>query len=289
MSAAPGPMEPTKTLTFPSTRGETLYGEWFAPTSPRALAIVVHGYAEHCGRYREVAHALVKSGIAAFTFDQRGHGRATGKRGYVERFTEYVDDLDAAFARARELGGELPRVLVAHSNGSLIALRALADPQRRPDVRAAAVASPFLALKLTVPAVKKLAGRVMSRIYPSLALANALRVEDLTHDVEKQEERRRDTLCHSVATARWFTEAGAAQAYVYEHAASISVPTIWLVGGDDPIADPARSRAVSQRLRAPSVFHDLAGLRHEVFNEIDRPRVFGLMTEFLTQKLALAA
>ena len=288
MSAAPGPMEPTKTFTFPSGR-ETLYGEWFAAASPRATAVVVHGYAEHCGRYREVAHALVASGISALTFDQRGHGRATGRRGHVERFTEYLDDLDAAFARARELGGDQPRVLVGHSNGSLITLRALSDPQRRPDVRAAAVASPFLALKMPVPAVKKALGRVMSRIYPSLALANALRVEDLTHDADKQEERRRDTLCHGVATARWFTEASAAQAYVYEHAPSISVPTIWLVGGDDPIADPARSRAVHERLRAPSVFHDLRGLRHEVFNEIDRSRVFGLMTEFLTQKLALAA
>ena len=290
MSALPGPMPPTRTLTFPSTGGVTLYGEWFAPASPRAIAIVVHGYAEHCGRYREVAHALVKAGLAVFTFDQRGHGKATGKRGHVDRFTEYLDDLDRAWAQARELGGDtLPRVQVGHSNGSLITLRALADAQRAPDIRCAAVASPFLALKLKVPAAKKFAGRIMSRIYPSLALANALRVEDLTHDPGKQEARRVDTLCHSVATARWFTEASAAQQYVYDHAGDLKVPTIWLVGGDDPIADHARSRAVHERLRAPAVFHDLKGLRHEVFNEIDRARVFGLMTDYLTRELALAA
>jgi acylglycerol lipase len=290
MSAPPGPMTPTRTLTFPSSGGAQLYGEWFAPTAAaRGLAVVVHGYAEHCGRYRETAHALVAAGIATFTYDMRGHGQASGRRGHVARFTEYLDDLDAAMARARALAGDVPRVLVAHSNGSLIALRALADPARRPDVRAAAVASPFLRIKLEVPTAKRIAGKIASRIYPTLALPNELRVEDLTHDAGKQEERRKDTLCHGVATARWFTEAEAAQDYVYEHASAISVPTIWLVGGADPIADPTRSRAVQQRLRAPSTFHDLVGLKHEVFNETDRARVFGLLTDFVTRELKIAA
>src|SRR5262245_48630969 len=126
--AAPGPMTPTRTLTFPSSGGIQLYGEYFAPAgSARALAVVMHRYAEHCGRYREVAHALVDAGIAAFSYDMRGHGQASGRRGHVDRFTEYLDDLEAATARARALAGDVPRVLVAHSNGSLIALRALSD------------------------------------------------------------------------------------------------------------------------------------------------------------------
>jgi alpha-beta hydrolase superfamily lysophospholipase len=283
-------MTPTRTVNFPSSGGAQLYGEWFAtPGAPRALAVVVHGYAEHCGRYREVAHALVSAGLAVFTFDQRGHGQASGRRGHINRFTDYLDDLDAAMVRAGALAGDVPRVLVAHSNGSLIALRALADPARRPNVRLAALGSPFLALNLQVPVAKQLAGRIASRIVPTLSLPNELRVEDLTHDPAKQEERRRDTLCHGVATARWFTEASAAQHYVYAHAAAISVPTIWLVGGADPIANPARSREVQKRLRAPSTFHDLTGMKHEVFNEVDRARVFGLMTEFVTRELKVAA
>ena len=285
MTALPGPLTPTQSMTFPSADGTALYGEWFAAPSPRGLAIMVHGYAEHCGRYREVAHALVKAGISAFGYDMRGHGQAAGKRGHVARFGEYLDDLEAATAKARGFAGDLPRVLVAHSNGSLIALRALTDGRRRPDVRAVAVASPFLALRLQVPAAKRLAGRVASRIYPSLALPNALKVEDLTSDKGKQEERRRDTLCHSVATARWFTEATAAQDHVYAHAGTIALPTIWLVGADDPIADPARSRAVQARITAPSVFHDLTRLKHEVFNEVDRGRVFGLLTDYLGKHL----
>jgi alpha-beta hydrolase superfamily lysophospholipase len=49
---------------------------------------VTHGYAEHCGRYREVANALVAAGIATFTYDMRGHGQASGKRGHIARARE---------------------------------------------------------------------------------------------------------------------------------------------------------------------------------------------------------
>jgi len=290
MNALPGPLTPTQTLTFPSSGGVQLYGEWFAaPGRPRGLAVVVHGYAEHCGRYREVAHALVDGGLSVFSYDMRGHGHATGPRGHVTHFSEYLDDLDAALARATVLAGDLPRVLVAHSNGSLIALRALSDPARRPDVRCAAVASPYLGLKLQVSGIKRFAAQAASRLYPSLALPNDLPIEGLTSDEDKQAERRRDTLCHEVATARWFTEATRAQTYVRAHADRIAVPTLWLVGGDDSVADPAASRAVNARLTAPGTFHDLAGLRHEVFNERDRARVFGLLTDFLGSQLAAAA
>jgi lysophospholipase len=183
---------------------------------------------------------------------------------------------------------DAPLVLLGHSHGGLITLRALAD-ERPPRVAAAILSSPFLALRLAVPGFQLLLARIASRIAPKLAQPNALRVEDLTQDKAKQAERTADKLCFDVATARWFTEAGDAQEYVLRHANAISVPTMWLVAGDDPIADPARSRIVYERLRTPGVFHDLAGFRHEVFNEVERGRAFGLMTEFVTRETKLAA
>src|SRR6185436_2469917 len=100
-----------------------------------------------------------------------------------------------------------------------------------------------------------------------------LRVEDLTSDPVKQQERLADKLCLDVATARWFTESARAQDYVAAHAARIKIPTTWLVGGDDPIADPARTRAVASRVTG-ATYHDLVGLKHEVFNETSRGQVF---------------
>jgi alpha-beta hydrolase superfamily lysophospholipase len=269
MSDAPGPVAPTSTQTISG-----LYVETFLPAGPpRGIVVITHGYAEHCGRYHEVAHVIVKAGWAALSYDVRGHGKSPGERGYIDRFTTYLGDLAAMQAAARQLvGSDPPMILLGHSHGSLITLRALAD-DRPPQVAAAIVSSPFLALRLEVPGWQRLLARVASRVAPKLSQPNALRVEDLTQDPEKQAARRADKLCFEVATSRWFTEAMAAQAYVLEHADRIRLPTTWLVAGDDPIVDPARSRTVAARIPG-ATYHDYVGMKHEVFNELERGRVF---------------
>lgn len=276
MNAAPGPISPTSTQTISG-----LYTETFLPAgTPKGIVVITHGYAEHCGRYHEVAHVIVRAGWAALSYDVRGHGKSPGERGYIDRFTIYLGDFAAMQAAARQqIGATAPMVLLGHSHGSLITLRALAD-DRPPEVAAAIVSSPFLALKLAVPGYQRVLARVASRLAPKLSQPNALRVEDLTQDKQKQAERVADKLCFDVATSRWFTEASAAQEYVLAHAGRIKLPTTWLVGHDDPIADPSRSRTVASKI-AGAKYHDLLGMRHEVFNEVERGNVFAELTRAL--------
>ena len=276
MSDAPGPMTPTAT---PMIGG--LYAEQFVPSgTPKGVVVITHGYAEHCGRYRELAHVIVRAGWAALAYDVRGHGQSPGVRGYIDRFDHYLDDLAAMQAAGKALAPrEAPLVLLGHSHGSLIVLRALCD-EHPPAVKAAIVSSPYLALRLAVPQYKKVLARVASRVAPRLAQPNALRVEDLTSDKGKQSERLADKLCLDIATARWFTESARAQEYVAQHARRIRVPTTWLVGAADPIADPARSKAIAANVPG-AVYHELTGLRHEVFNETTRGQVFAEVTRVL--------
>jgi alpha-beta hydrolase superfamily lysophospholipase len=234
---------------------------------------------EHCGRYRELAHVLVDAGWAVLTYDVRGHGKSPGPRGYIDRFQTYLDDFAAAHARARALAPDAPSVVLGHSHGSLITLRALCD-EAPPKAVHAIVSSPYLALRMQVPKYKLVLGRVASRLAPKLKVPEKLRVEDLTSDRGKQAERTADTLCFDAATARWFTESSAAQVYVEAHATRVRTPTTWLVGADDPIADPAASKRVASKIAGAS-YHDLAGFKHEVFNEVDRGRVFSQVVEVL--------
>jgi alpha-beta hydrolase superfamily lysophospholipase len=283
MNDAPGPVTPTSTQTISG-----LYSETFRPAgAPKGVVLITHGYAEHCGRYHEVAHVIVNAGWAALSYDVRGHGKSPGPRGYIDRFTTYLADLAAMQAAARALAAGAPMVLLGHSHGSLITLRALTG-DRPPEVAAAIVSSPFLALKLRVPGFQRVLARVASTLAPRLAQPNTLRVDDLTQDKDKQAERIADKLCFDVATARWFTEASAAQDHVFEHAGRIKLPTTWLVGHDDPIADPARSRAVASKI-AGATYHDLVGMKHEVFNEVARGQVFRELGKALDATLALHA
>ena len=284
MNDAPGPIPPTSTQTIAG-----LYTETFLPSgTPHGTVLITHGYAEHCGRYHEVAHVVVNAGWAAMTYDVRGHGKSPGERGYIDRFSTYLADFAAMLDAARKLASAAsPMVLLGHSHGSLITLRALVD-DHPPRVSAAILSSPFLALKMAVPGYKRVLASVASRLAPKLSQPNALRVEDLTSDKQKQAERLADKLCFDVATSRWFTEAAAAQDDVFARASRIKLPTTWLVGGDDPIADPARSKAVASKISGAS-YHDLVGMKHEVFNEVDRGKVFSELTKVLATTEASSA
>jgi len=281
----PGPIEPTASFGFVSADGTELHGEFFAAPSPRGAALILHGYAEHCGRYREVANVLVQAGFSALAFDQRGHGRAHGARGHVLRFADYLEDVKAALAQLdTRAGRDLPLALIAHSHGSLIALRILADPFSCPArLRCAVLSSPFLGLRLKVSPVKRIAARWLGRLLPSFSLPNEIDIEKLTHDPEKVAERRVDTLCHDVAGARWFIEAQAAQDWVREYAHRIQLPTLWLVAGSDVLVDADVTREVHGRIKARADWHLFEDLYHEVLNETQRGRAFALIRSFLDE------
>jgi alpha-beta hydrolase superfamily lysophospholipase len=70
------------------------------PVSARLL--IVHGYGEHAGRYIHFMQWLAERGVASEAIDLRGHGRSPGRRGFVVRWDEYIDDLKAFLDRDRE-------------------------------------------------------------------------------------------------------------------------------------------------------------------------------------------
>ena len=85
--------------------GPALYSGFTAPDgAPKAVVALLHGYADYGGRYAHVVEAWAELGIATVTIDMRGHGRAKGRRGYCERFTEYLDDVAELVEAGRQAG-----------------------------------------------------------------------------------------------------------------------------------------------------------------------------------------
>ena len=52
--------------------------EWLPSGPPRAGILIVHGLAEHSGRYEHVGEQLAGRGFTVHAFDQRGHGESAG-------------------------------------------------------------------------------------------------------------------------------------------------------------------------------------------------------------------
>ena len=110
-------------------------------------------------------------------FDCRGHGRSTGRRGHVRRFSDFLDDLHAVIESAREVDGAAsPIVLVGHSHGATVALRYALEPRTR--ISALVAVAPWLALRLKIPAWKLMFARVVGAVWPTIALGNELRPQN---------------------------------------------------------------------------------------------------------------
>lgn len=281
------------TRSFTASDGTPLRADYYSGTGPdrprasRGVVVLIHGYCEHRGRYRHVAEHLNRHGYQVLVGDLRGHGGSAGERGFVRRFTDYLEDtqafLDCA-ASALPSAGAKP-ILIGHSMGGLVGLQfALAYPAA---LRALALSSPFLGLKLAVPGWKRGLGLVASLAKPTLRMPSGLKSADLSHNPEVCRSYDTDPLVTHEATARWFTEIVAAQADLRMRAGRIHVPTLMLVAGDDRIVDSAVSQMIFDRLGASDKNLTVyPGLFHELFNEVesDKQRVLSDLTSWLAER-----
>lgn len=267
--------------------GVSLFLRRRRPEAPRASIAVIHGYAEHEGRYGELAEALNRAGYEVWTIDLRGHGLSEGLRGYCARFDDYLHDLDLLAARLRESSPDRPWGLIAHSMGGLAATRWLqARDAKAEGVGALLLSAPFFALSLKVPPIKRKAAELLAGVWPTFALPNELRAEHLSRDPEKQAAWAADQALIRAVPARWFVEALAAQERASAEASRITLPLRVHHGEADPVADPAVSREVSARFGS----HDKAwrgwpGLVHEIFNEPERAEVFSEVVGWFDEAL----
>lgn len=93
-------------------------------TNMKGVVVLVHGLAEHLGRYNEVAEALNEAGYGAYRIDHKGHGRtaiANDDAGIVNAYSEYYQDLDLLVNKAISENPGKPIYMLGHSMGGLIA------------------------------------------------------------------------------------------------------------------------------------------------------------------------
>ncbi|GAB4587702.1 hypothetical protein Ntsu_55340 [Nocardia sp. IFM 10818] len=139
---------------------------WLPDGEPRAVAVIVHGYAEHSGRYAHVAERLNDAGIAAYALDHIGHGRSDGGvNANIESADAAADNVATMLSTAARRHPGLPKFLVAHSMGGLItAYLATRAPL---DVTGIALSAPAVDIDAG-NAVQKLLAPLLSRFTPNL-------------------------------------------------------------------------------------------------------------------------
>jgi alpha-beta hydrolase superfamily lysophospholipase len=248
-----------------------------------AAVLLVHGLGEHAGRYGRLAAWLNARGYAVRSYDQRGHGRTPGQRGALSGPLALLEDLARVYAHFAATQAT-PPLLLGHSMGGLVALRAVLDGHVTPP--ALVLSSP--ALRTWVPAWEQALARRLSPVLPNLPLRSGLPFDALSHDASVVAAYRHDPLRSGWITprlARFLFESGP---HCIARAARLAVPTLLLVAGADRLVDADGSRAFAAAAQpggklTTRVFD---GLFHELFNEAEplRSAVLGELEAWLVQQ-----
>ena len=107
MSVTPTAYEPvTSTIDHGTTRDGLVQARrrWQPSGEAHAAVLLLHGIAEHGGRYEHVGRRLADSGFETVAIDHRGYGQSGGRRGHVDRWSQFTDDVQDQLAEVRSLG-----------------------------------------------------------------------------------------------------------------------------------------------------------------------------------------
>ena len=245
------------------------FQNWLPEDEPKALLLIVHGLAEHSGRYVNVVNHFVPLGYAVHGFDLPGHGKSDGTRVYVERFEDYTDTIKIYFDRIRP--GK-PVFLVGHSMGGLIGAVYLLDHQR--ELAGAVLSGPAVKVPDKITPTIVVVGKILSALLPRFGLLG-LEAEGVCRDPAVVQAYISDPLVHKgKTTARLAAEMLKAMQHISAQVSKITLPIMIVQGSADRLVDPAGARMLYDTVSsAEKEIRIYEGFYHEVFNEPERERV----------------
>jgi alpha-beta hydrolase superfamily lysophospholipase len=302
-----------QTFIFTAPDDQQIFCHRWPVEKPTAIVQIVHGGAEHAGRYHALAGALNERGYAVYAEDHRGHGRTgeintkLGDMGEANAFERVCDDVLALGRRAKTENPDLPLVIIGHSLGSLITQRILLQHSEEyaaavlsgsPDITGIAAGA-----ELVHHEVERVGRDQVSEVLDAATVENfAAAIPDnktpydwLSRDEEQVKLYSEDPWCGYALCAGVWQDLIAAMLVTTELPAVAAtlrrnLPVYIVSGSDDPVHDKWRAIERLETNYRQCGLQDItvknySGGRHEMFNEINREQVVAELLEWLDSKL----
>ncbi len=271
---------------FSSDGVELFEQRWTPEGNSTAVVLLVHGYAEHSGRYVHVAQFLTDRGYAIEAYDLRGHGQSEGNRVFIRSVDEHLADLQNMLHRVQARNPKLPVFLLGHSMGGAIVT--LFEIRTKPDVRGVVLSGPALSSKRKTPRFVQRLFLIVGRLFPRLPVGK-LASADVSRDPDVVKAYDADPLVYRkrmpAGTLAAMIRAGRE---IHARMEDFSAAALLLLhGAEDNLTDPAGSRELFERAStSDKEIKVYPGLFHEIFNEPERDQVFADLTAWLEARQA---
>jgi alpha-beta hydrolase superfamily lysophospholipase len=262
-------MMATQETTLTAFDGTPIFLRVWTPEeqSPRAVLILVHGLAEHAGRYQYVIDAFLNRGYVVYGHDHRGFGKSGGIRGHWERFDAVSRDMKVVVDEAKSRWAHLPFGMFAHSMGGVIGIHYLARYEEQ--FRAAVISAPGFGPGPDQNKLLLMITPIANLIIPRKPLDRGLSEEyTLSHDPAQAQAWNTDPLVHPYATPRFGVEYMRAAREAKKLLAQLMIPVLVVMGEEDVTVSQKDIREAVAMASDNLTFRTYAGAYHEVHNEI---------------------
>ena len=262
------------------------YQSWLPAGRPVAILLVVHGGAEHSGRYTNLVNYFVPKGYAVCSFDLRGHGKSEGLRFYVERFSDYLTDLKTFFDMVLGEHGDAKVFLVGHSVGGAIATAYAIDHQH--ELAGLLLSAAYLKIPYSRSPALIAAARMLSLLLPKMAITTSVvDVSALSQDKAVVDAYVNDPLVYrGKIRARFGGEMVKIQQELPRRMPEIKLPILIMHGTADLLCDPQGSKMLYERVGSRDKTLKLyEGFYHEIFNEPGHKQVMADMETWLATRI----
>lgn len=259
---------------------DIFYQYWLPEEKPRGCLVIVHGLAEHCGRYMNVVNTFVPKGFAVYGLDHFGHGNSEGERVFVQRFEDFTIPLKKYFDMIDIWQPGVPVFLVGHSLGGLIGSYYLLDHQDELD--GAVFSGPGVKIPENISVGTIVLGKIFSFLMPKFGILQ-LDANAVSKDPAVVEAYVNDPLVFTgKSTARLGAEMLKAMQRVTDQMDQINLPILILQGSEDKLVDPDGAKKFYENISSKDkTLKIYEGLYHEVFNEPERDQVLTDMEVWL--------
>ena len=239
------------------------------PTGPKRIIVLQHGFGEHSGRYQNLLEVCEKKQTAVYALDARGHGKTPGKRGHVDDFNLYAEDLRTLVKHARKKNPKLPIFILGHSMGGLVSALAALNPDVAEEISGLLISSgafrPVVDLTQTI---KKNAATFLSKFLPATTVDAGLDVRLISRDDNAVMMYKNDPLVHGKISFKMGADFFAIGESLIEQANRFQMPLYLFHGDADGIADFEGTKAFFEKAGSKDkTLKIYPGFYHETINE----------------------
>ncbi|HEV7645067.1 MAG TPA: alpha/beta hydrolase [Pyrinomonadaceae bacterium] len=255
---------------------------WLPEGTVRGIMILVHGFNSHSGYMRWPAEQFAAQGLAAYALDHRGRGKSEGERFYVEKFSDWLEDVDKLVDISRSENPGVPVYMLGHSAGGVIASSYVFEHQQE----IAGLVCESFAYDVGLPHLAQLALEGASHLIPHLPVYS-LKNEIFSRDPAVVEAMNNDPLIKNESQpAQTSSELLKAAERLGKNMPNFNVPVFIIHGTDDKATRPAGSQYFYDNVGSKDKTLKLyEGGYHDLLNDIDKELVMADILAWVSQRI----